>query len=188
MNRNKVFVISGPSGVGKGTLVESILKRVPGITRSVSVTTRQPRAGEKNSDHYHFVSKQDFAGKVESGLFLEWAEVHGNLYGTIEQTVAQELAAGNDVILVIDVQGGLAVKQQMPDAVLVFIEPPSVPELRARLEKRGTESPEVVGRRVEVAKKELQCRADYDYCVVNNDVETAVAQLISIIEKERKQT
>jgi guanylate kinase len=186
LKKNKVFVISGPSGVGKGTLVESILKRVPNITRSVSATTREPRAGEKNNDHYHFVAQRQFEDKVESGEFLEWAEVHGNLYGTMRETVSRELAQGNDVILVIDVQGGLAVKDNIPDSILIFVEPPSIRELRARLEKRGTELPEAVDARIEVAQKELEKKSDYDYSIVNEDLDTAVAKLISIIEDERK--
>jgi len=188
IKKNKVFVISGPSGVGKGTLVERVLKRVPRISRSVSVTTRRPRHGEKASYHYHFISDEEFRNRRKSGEFLEWAEVHGNLYGTLEQTVNHMISEGQDVVLVIDVQGGLSVREKIPGSVLIFVMPPSFGELRKRLAKRGTESADIVERRTKRAKEELEHISDFDYSVVNDDLDVATEQLISIIEKERKRT
>ena len=186
MKNSKIFVISGPSGVGKGTLVERILKRVPNISRSVSVTTRKRRIGEKEDRDYYFVTEKDFHQKLEVSAFLEWAEVHGNLYGTLKENIDRILAKGQDVILVIDVQGGLCVKRQCPNAVLVFIEPPFFEELRKRLVGRGTELPDVVDRRIMPAEKELACMSSYDHSIVNDNLDAAAEKLVAIIEKERQ--
>lgn len=188
MKKNILFVISGPSGVGKGTLVERVLKRVPRVSRSVSVTTRKPRAGEVSGVQYFFVSKKEFLEKVDAHDFLEWATVHGNLYGTLKKTAEGQLLQGQDVILVIDVQGGQKVKKEWPDSVLVFIEPPSSEELKQRLVQRGTELPDVVEGRLKRAKEELEIASCYDYEVINDDLDIAVDNLVSIIENERKKT
>lgn len=186
MNNNKLYVISGPSGVGKGTLVEYMLKRVPNISRSISVTTRKPRAGEIDGIHYHFVSKSEFNENVETGKFLEWAEVHNNLYGTLQETVDRGLTRGQDVVLVIDIQGGLKVKQKRPEAVLIFIEPPTFKELGKRLSERGTEVGDVIRKRMDRAKEELKYAPQYNYKVVNDNLDEAVDDLVSIILNERE--
>ena len=188
MKNSKIFVISGPSGVGKGALVERALKRVPSISRSVSVTTRKRRIGEKENRDYYFVTEKDFHQKLEASAFLEWAEVHGNLYGTLKENIDRILAKGQDVVLVIDVQGGLSVKEQRPNAVLVFIEPPSFEELRKRLVGRGTELPDMVDRRIMQAEKELACMSSYDHSIVNDNLDAAAEKLVAIIEKERQRT
>ncbi len=188
MKKSKIFVISGPSGVGKGTLVERTLKRVPNISRSVSVTTRKRRIGEKEDRDYYFVTEKDFNRKLEASAFLEWAEVHGNLYGTLKENIDRILDKGQDVILVIDVQGGVSVKKQLPSAVLIFIEPPSFEELKKRLVGRGTELPDIVDRRIKQAEKELACMSGYDHSIVNDNLDAAEAKLVAIIEKERLRT
>jgi len=185
LKNNKLYVISGPSGVGKGTLVEYMLKRVPDISRSISVTTRKPRVGEVDGTHYHFVSDSEFNEKIKTDKFLEWAEVHSNLYGTLQETVDQVLAKGQDVVLVIDIQGGLKVKQKRPEAVLIFIEPPTFKELKERLAGRGTEVEDVIKRRMERAKEELKYAPQYNYRVVNDSLDAAVEGLVSIILNER---
>ncbi len=186
MKNNKIFVISGPSGVGKGALVECLLKRVPHISRSISVTTREPRVGETPDLHYHFVSKEEFLEKVKADEFLEWAKVHGNLYGTLKNGVDKELSKGRDIVLVIDVQGGIKVKKEQRDSVLIFIEPPSFGELRERLKERGTELSNIVEKRIKRAKEELKYAPSYDYKVVNDNLDKAIDSVISIIKKERQ--
>lgn len=188
MKNNKLFVISGPSGVGKGTLVECLLRRVPNINRSISCTTRKPRVGESHGLHYYFVSEKEFLEQVEAHDFLEWAKVHGNLYGTLKSQVEEELSKGQDVILVIDVQGGLKVKKEKPDSVLIFIEPPSMEELVKRLMKRKTESLETMERRIKRAREELKYVSHYNHKVINDNLDEAVDNLAHIIKKEREKS
>jgi len=186
LKNNKLYVISGPSGVGKGTLVECMLKRVPNIRRSVSVTTRKPRVGEIDGNDYRFVSESEFNEKIKTGKFLEWAKVHNNLYGTLQETVDRGLARGQDVVLVIDIQGGLKVKGKRPKAVLIFIEPPTFTELGKRLSGRGTEVEDVIRKRIDRAKEELEYAPQYNYRVVNDNLDEAVDDLVSIILNERE--
>jgi guanylate kinase len=178
----RLFVISGPSGAGKGTVVQELVRRRPGVFLSVSATTRPARAAERNGVHYHFVSPNDFMAKRDSGGFLEWAEVYGSLYGTPRHPVEAALAAGRDVICELDIQGATAVKRAKPDAVLVFIEPPSLDELFMRLRRRGTEDPEALSTRLRAAYEEVKRKGLYDYIVVNDSLDDAVGALLRILE------
>lgn len=182
MARGSLIVVSGPSGVGKGTVLSRAFERDPRIWKSVSATTRDPRAGEVDGVDYIFMSKDDFKEAVNQGGFLEWAEYSGNLYGTPRKVVEEKLDAGKDVVLEIEVQGALQVKEAMPEAHLVFIEPPSVEELERRLRGRGTETEESVRSRMETAKVELSHKLDYDIRLVNDDVETCTRALLDAIE------
>jgi len=181
-----VFVISAPSGTGKTTLIREILKRVPGLTYSVSYTTRPPRPGEVDGVDYRFVTREQFLEMVKKGEFLEWAEVHGDLYGTPKGALSPP--AGNDVILDIDPQGARQVKELKPDAVLIFLLPPSLEELERRLRERKKDPEEAIRQRLINAKKELEQIGLYDYTVVNDEVEKALQYLSAIILAERSRT
>ena len=185
MNKGTLFVISGPSGVGKGTLVLHVLERLKTIALSVSATTRPPRPDETDGISYHFLSKEQFEEIIEQGGFLEWAVVYDNRYGTLKEEVERHLNAGQDLILEIDVQGGLQVMQRYPDAVLIFIEPPSLEILEKRLRARETESEESIRKRLEIARLELACKERYTIVITNDDLETAVTQLIDFINSYR---
>jgi len=177
-------VVSGPSGAGKSTVVERILERADDIARAVSVTTRKPRGEEHDGDDYVFVTPGEFARKRDGGMLLEWAEVHGNLYGTRTEEVERELAAGRKVLLEIDVQGGMSVKGKASSAVLIFLLPPSWEMLEKRLRGRGTDSDETIRRRLANAMEEMRLGGRYDYLVVNDDLETCVSQVLGIIGSE----
>lgn len=181
-NRGDVFIVSGPSGAGKGTLVRALLDRVPGVWLSVSATTRDPRPGEVDGVDYFFLSAEEFERLIAEDGFLEWAEVHGNRYGTLRSTVEEHASAGEQVVLEIDPQGAAQVKRAMPSAVLVFIEPPSFEELRRRLIGRGSETPEQIERRLCTALEELKIAGTYDYVVINDDVARATDELARIVE------
>ena len=186
--RGRLVVISGPSGVGKSTIVREALART-GAAYSVSVTTRRPRPGEVDGRDYRFASREAFEKMIADGALLEWAEVHGALYGTPRRPVEEALAAGRTVILEIDVQGGLQVRRKMPDATGVLIEPPSDAELMRRLAGRGTEGPEAVRRRFDKAKEEIRLARQsgaYEYNVVNDDLERATRQVVDILVQEPK--
>lgn len=182
----KVFVISGPSGAGKGTLTEILLKRVPSLTRSVSATTRKPRPGEAHGVDYYFLAEDEFKKHIERGDFLEWATVHGNFYGTLKSAVDKELAAGKDVVMVIDVQGAASIKEKMPEAILIFIEPPSMEELIQRLTLRNTETDAELQERLKNAEKEMELAKNYDYVVINDEVERAVDELVNIVKAKKR--
>ncbi|HAK41262.1 MAG TPA: guanylate kinase [Synergistaceae bacterium] len=185
MDRGRLFVISGPSGVGKGTLRKALFETVEGLEYSISCTTRESREGETEGIDYNFISHERFRELVEQGSFLEWAEVHGNLYGTLKENVERILADGRDAVLEIDVQGALQVKGSMPEAVLVFILPPSEEELRNRLDRRGTEKEEDLEGRLKEARNEMLLSARYDHLVVNDDLDRALEALRKIIESYR---
>ena len=178
----RLFVVSGPSGVGKGTLVSLLRERVPGLGLTVSATTRSPRPGEREGVAYYFLDDEEFERRAAAGEFLEWVWVHGHRYGTLKSEVERLLSEGSSVVLEIDVQGGLSVRAAVPDAVLVFIEPPSAEELERRLRGRGTEDEESVRRRLANARDEMGCAARYDVRIVNDDLDRAVGELAHVIE------
>jgi guanylate kinase len=183
--RGILFVISSPSGGGKGTLIRRVLPRVPRLGYSVSWTTRTPRAGEVHGSHYYFVSVAEFEAARERGEFLEWAVVHGNHYATSIRVVEQELLSGRDVILEIDVQGAESVRRAGVDAVGVFILPPSFEVLRQRLAARQTEDPAQLSTRLRNSRGEVEHYREFDYVILNDDAERAAAQLAAIVYAER---
>jgi guanylate kinase len=176
-----LFVISGPSGAGKGTLLSKVIERIPDAWVSVSATTRNPRPGEEEGVHYYFLDKDHFLELVNHDGFLEWAKVHDNYYGTLKKSVLEHIKAGEQVILEIDVQGALQIRNVIPEAHLVFIEPPSLEELERRLRSRGTESDDVISSRMKTAEVELAQKMEYDIQVVNDDLEQAVNELTAVI-------
>ena len=178
-----LFVLTGPSGVGKGTVLKQVREYKP-LFYSISATTRDPREGEKDGVDYHFMTREKFQQLVEEGGFLEHAEFSKNCYGTPAAPVDAEIQAGRDVLLEIEVQGAMQVKQIRPEAVRIFLAPPSFEELERRLVGRGTEEPEVVQRRLETAKHELTLAPEFDYIVVNNTVEQAVSDVLAIMQAE----
>lgn len=177
-----LFVVSGPSGVGKGTVCEIVHKECPCVIKSVSVTTRAPRKGEQDGVNYFFKTKEQYDEIKDSGGFLETFEIYGNFYGTPKQYVIDKLALGYSVLLEIDVQGAMQVKKQMPDAVLIFLIPPSIEALKQRLIGRKSESAESLKRRIDAAKSELNNKDNYDYVVVNDTVNRAAEKVIKIIK------
>lgn len=181
--RGRLFVISGPSGTGKGTICKELLKEI-GNEFSVSMTTRSPREGEVDGKDYYFVTREEFLANIEAGNFLEYATVFDNLYGTPKDMVLNRLERGRNVILDIDVQGGLQVKKAMPEAILVFILPPSLAELRRRLEGRGTETAEKIECRLGQALNEIRLIGEYDYYIVNENIDEAVALAKDIMAAE----
>ncbi len=185
MTKAKLFVLSGPSGVGKGTVLESLMENFKGVDYSVSTTTRPRRNGEINGDDYFFVSVEDFFQMVEENKFIEWAQVHNNYYGTPKEYVDKSLEEGKDIILEIDIQGARMVKRSYPDAIYVFLLPPSIEELENRLDKRGTEDDANKAIRLENANKELQEIEKYDYQIINDKVDETVEKLKSIIIAEK---
>lgn len=181
-----LFVISGPSGAGKGTLVREILAAQPELVLSISATTRPARPGERHGKDYLFISRQEFLGMRDRGEFLEWAEVYGNLYGTPREQVERALASGRSAILELDIQGAQSVKRTRPDAILIFIEPPSLDDLYKRLKGRGTEDAETMSRRIQAAYEEMKIRGTYEHIVVNDEVPRAAGELLRIIEAEQR--
>ena len=180
----KVFVITGPSGVGKGTLISQLLERVPGLELSVSATTREPREGEAEGRDYHFLSPHEFDRRIEADDFLEFATYSGHRYGTLRSEVAKRLEQGHSVLLEIEVQGASQVRAAMRESIQVFIAPPDPAVLRQRLESRGADSPEAIDARLKVAEVELAAQGDFDHRVVNDDLERAAAELEEIVRAE----
>jgi guanylate kinase len=180
----KVFVITGPSGVGKGTLISQLLERVPGLELSVSATTREPRAGEVDGRDYHFLSPEEFDRRIEREDFLEFATYSGNRYGTLRSEVRKRLEAGHSVVLEIEVQGARQVRAAMRESIQVFIAPPDPAVLRERLESRGADSAAAIDARLEVAEQELAAQGEFAHCVTNADLERAAADLEGIVRAE----
>jgi guanylate kinase len=181
-------VISGPSGAGKGTIIALVRQKVDRVTTSVSATTRAPRPGEADGREYHFFSRSAFEGAVAAGDFLEWVEYSGESYGTLRAEVEDKLARGEDVILEIELVGARAVRKALPQAVAVFIAPPSMAELAHRLRGRGTETDEAIARRLSMAATEVAAAGEFDHVVVNDDAERAATEVAAIIEDRRKGT
>lgn len=190
MNKNsstkKLFVISGSSGVGKGTVLKGFLEKNPDFMLSISCTTRAPRKGEIDGVNYFFISKDEFQNCIDNDKFLEWAEFAGNRYGTKKKYIQQCLAEGKDIILEIDTQGALQVKKKMPEAVLIFICPPSIETLENRLRGRHTEDEATIQKRLQEVKTELERAENFDYKVVNDDLDKAIGDLEKIISGEQK--
>lgn len=180
----RVFVITGPSGVGKGTLIRGLMERLPELELSVSATTRPPRPGERDGVDYHFLSAEEFERRVQAGEFVEHADYAGRRYGTLRGELQERVDAGRPVLLEIEVQGARQVRAAMPEAVQVFIAPPSLHALRTRLTGRGTDDGEEVERRLAVAETELQARDEFAHVVVNDRLEDALAQLTAIVAAE----
>jgi guanylate kinase len=179
----KVFVITGPSGVGKGTLIEQLLERVPELELSVSATTREPRAGEEPGREYHFLNAAEFEHRIKNRDFLESATYSGNRYGTLRQEVERTLAEGKSVVLEIELQGARQVREAMPEAVQIFIAPPDPTVLRERLERRGTDSAEAIKERLRTADTELAARQEFPYVVVNDEVQKAASELEDLVRE-----
>jgi guanylate kinase len=177
----KVFVITGPSGVGKGTLIRGLLERVPELELSVSATTRSPRPGERDGVEYHFLTPGEFERRVAAGGFVEHAGYSGNRYGTLRSELERRLEAGLPVVLEIEVQGARQVREALPEAVAVFIAPPSREALRARLVGRGTDAPEQVDERLRTADRELEAQPEFGHVVVNDRLEHATDELVGIV-------
>ena len=183
MEKGQLFVISGPSGAGKGTICQRVINET-NVELSISMTTRGPRPMEKEGVNYYFVSKEEFQNKIDNGGLLEYAEVYGNFYGTPKEHVMQKLSEGHDVILEIDTQGAMKVKEAYPDGVFIFILPPSMKELRKRITGRGSETEEAINMRLGETLKDVSYIDKYDYCVVNGELEEAVARVKAIIVAE----
>jgi guanylate kinase len=178
-----VFVITGPSGVGKGTLIRGLLERVPSLALSVSATTRKPRPGEADGVDYHFLAPEEFARRVKDGEFVEHATYSGNRYGTLRSELQRRLGEGVPVVLEIEVQGARQVRRAMPEAVAVFIAPPGQEALRARLVGRGTDASDQVDERLRTADRELQAQAEFAHVVVNDRLEVATDELEQIVRR-----
>ncbi|TQF66710.1 guanylate kinase [Pseudoalteromonas luteoviolacea] len=188
MTRGNLFILSAPSGAGKSSLIKALLEKQANIKVSVSHTTRAPRPGENNGEHYHFVNVEEFKALIEKGDFFEWAQVFENYYGTSKQAIEDQLNNGIDVFLDIDWQGARQVRELMPDVKTVFILPPSRSELEKRLNNRGQDSQEVIAGRMAEAKSESSHYDEFDYVIVNDDFNTALEELEHIVVAARLQT
>lgn len=184
MRKGKLFVLSGPSGVGKGSICRELFKKIDDVELSISMTTRDAREGEVHGVHYYFVSREEFEANIEAGGFLEYAQTFENYYGTPKAPVIEHLERGRDVLLEIDVKGGMQVKKAYPEAVLIFVLPPTLETLRERLHKRGSESEEKVNQRLSIAMEEMGYLPEYEYFVINDDLMEAVEVVEEIVDAE----
>lgn len=182
----KLFVVTGPSGVGKGTIIREFLKSNENVKYSISSTTRAPRPGEVNGREYFFISTEEFEEFIMEDDFLEWAKYNNNYYGTSRIAVAKMMEKGYDVLLEIEVQGALQIIEKVPDCISIFILPPSLEELERRLRGRHTEDEGAIQKRLEIARNELSAVSEYKYCVVNKDISEAVSSLNEIYQKEKE--
>lgn len=180
IEKGQVLIICAPSGTGKSTLVGKLRKEFSQIGFSISCTTREPRDGEVDGREYYFLDREEFISRREKGEFAEWAEVHGNFYGTPAKPVEEMLLKGTDVLFDIDFQGALQLRESIPDGVFVFLMPPSYADLDKRLKNRGTDSDEVIARRLKNARKEMEAATEFDYWIINDDIERAYAELRSV--------
>ncbi|MDC1312339.1 guanylate kinase [Burkholderiales bacterium] len=183
-----IFIISAPSGTGKSSLIEALIAKDNAIKKSISVTTRQPRSGEKNGQHYLFTNETDFQRRLKDGEFLEYARVHGNLYGTSKFLVEKELEKHNDLILEIDYQGAQVIRNHYPLSICIFVLPPNKTLLRSRLEKRNTDDIATIERRLEAASNEISHIFEYQYVIINDSFDTALENLVAIIRTSRLST
>ncbi len=183
--RGTLYIVAAPSGAGKSSIVNAVLARDPNICLSISFTSRPPRPGERHAEHYHFVSAQEFEAMVAAGDFFEYALVHGDWKGTARQSVEPQLASGKDVLLEIDWQGARQVRSKVPDAVSVFILPPSRPALEQRMRSRGQDSEEVIAQRLDAAREEMSHYTEFDYVIVNEHFDTAVDEMCAIFVASR---
>lgn len=184
--RGHLFVLSGPAGAGKGTVLKKAFEGLDGLAYSVSCTTRAPRPGEVDGVSYYFMDEETFKKMAAEGLFLEWANVHGHRYGTRKDVVEKALSSGRDIVLEIDVQGAAKVKEKMPEAVMTFIQPPSFEELERRLKGRGTECEADVERRLADARIEMSQAGKYDHLIINDTVDKAAEEFIKIVKQYRE--
>jgi guanylate kinase len=184
--KGSLFVVSAPSGAGKTTLLKRLFACLPGLEYSVSSTTRSPRKGEQDGKDYFFISREDFEQGIEQGRWVEWAKVHGNYYGTSQDYLREAAKRGADIVLDIDVQGARQIVKRFPDAVTIFVLPPSLDALKARLVKRGTDDSQTIAKRLEAAKWEMEQRGEFDHIIVNDDLEQAVSGLCGIVQSFRK--
>ena len=183
--KGRLFILSAPSGAGKTTLCRALMKHFNDMIYSVSYTTREPRKGELNGVDYHFISKEDFTGKIREGEWAEWAKVHGNYYGTSAGFLNEMLASGRDVLLDIDVEGTMQIVILYPDSVTIFIMPPTPEILRKRIESRGADSRDVIERRLNNAEREMSQRDLYRHVIVNDSLDESIADIVSIVEMYR---
>jgi guanylate kinase len=180
-----LFIVAAPSGAGKSTLVNALLAQEQGIKLSISTTTRAPRPGETDGVQYHFTSAEDFVQRADRGEFLEWAEVHGNYYGTSRLIVEKEMKLGTDILLEIDWQGARQVRKQFPDAAGIFIVPPSIAALEERLYKRGQDEPHVITKRLLAAGGEIAHAPEFDYVIINEEFNVALSEMSAIVKATR---
>lgn len=183
--RGTLFIVAAPSGAGKSSIVNACLARFPDIALSISFTSRGMRPGERHAQHYHFVSEEEFRAMIDAGDFFEWANVHGDLKGTARQSVEPQLAAGRDVLLEIDWQGARQVREQVRDAISIFILPPSRGALDERMHKRAQDSEETIARRLGAARDEMSHFGEYDYLIVNDDFDEAVEEMCAVFTASR---
>lgn len=181
----RLFVLSAPSGTGKTTLCRRILPVFPDMKYSVSYTTRPPRNGETEGKDYHFIPREKFEQMIRENKWAEWAKVHGNYYGTSAELLEKDLYAGHDVLLDIDVNGARQIIRRFPESVPVFLMPPSMEELYRRLQQRGSDQPEIIGKRLKAAQQEMACRNEYRHVVINDDLEETVEKLAALIKEYR---